>query len=132
MYTRSKNQRQYSIKLTNEALKILNKYGIVNKSNDDLVFPIGFNDTPMGRRTYKKKRQRINSRLKKLGEMVGVNEEITSYYAWHSWATIAKRKLIPISVIADGLGHSDLKTTQIYLDSFDDKTLDDANDFIVN
>lgn len=132
LYTRSKNQRQYSIKLTDESLKILNFYNVEQKSDGDLVFPIGFNDSPMGRRTYKKKRQRINGRLKTLGKMVGVDEEITSYYARHSWATIAKRKMIPVSVIAEGLGHSDLKTTQIYLDSFDDKTLDDANNSIVS
>jgi len=132
LYTRSKNQRQYSIKLTNESIDILNSYDFFKKKKDDLVFPIGYEDSAMGRRTYKKKRQRINGRLRTIGGMVGLEENITSYYARHTWATIAKRKMIPVSVIAEGLGHSDLKTTQIYLDSFDDKTLDDANDSIVS
>ena len=56
---------------------------------------------------------------------------ILTYYARHSWATIAKRKLVPVSVISEGLGHADLKTTQIYLDSFDDDVLDQANEDIV-
>ncbi|MBD3639184.1 MAG: phage integrase SAM-like domain-containing protein [Crocinitomicaceae bacterium] len=131
-YTRSKNGRQYSIKLTQESIDILNKYDIFSKENDDLIFPIGYANTEKGFKTYKKKRQRINGRIKKLGEMVGIKENLTSYYARHSWATIAKRKMIPISVIAEGLGHADLKTTQIYLDSFDDDVLDDANDEIVS
>ncbi|PHR47767.1 MAG: hypothetical protein COA32_07385 [Fluviicola sp.] len=132
VYTRSKNGRQYSIKLTEESLSILNFYDILNKENNDLVFPIGYEVSPSGFKRYKKKRQRINKRIREMGEMAGIKENITSYYARHSWATIAKRKMIPVSVIAEGLGHSDLKTTQIYLDSFDDDILDDANDNIVN
>lgn len=130
-YTRSKNGRQYSIKLTTESIAILNEYQIEEKKSNDLIFPIGYAKTEAGFNTYKKKRQRINGRIKELGVMVGLEENITSYYARHSWATIAKRKMIPISVIAEGLGHSDLKTTQIYLDTFDDDVMDDANDEIV-
>ncbi len=131
-YIRSKNNREYSIKLTNESIEILNAYSVGELSKDDLIFPVGFSDTPEGFRTYKKKRQRINKRIKALGNMIGIDDDITTYFARHTWATIAKRKMIPISVISEGLGHSDLKTTQIYLDSFDDDVLDDANDEIVS
>ena len=37
---------------------------------------------------------------------------------------------VPIAVISEGLGHEDIKTTQIYLDSFDDDVLDQANQLI--
>lgn len=131
VYTRSKNGRQYSIKLTEESLRILNYYNFAELKNDDFIFPIGYDNSPAGFKRYKKKRQRINKRIREVGQKAGVKEPITSYYARHSWATIAKRKMIPVSVIAEGLGHSDLKTTQIYLDSFDDDILDDANDNIV-
>lgn len=130
-YTRSKNGRNYSIKLTAESISILNGYDIKSKNPNDLLFPIGFAESESGFATYKKKRQRINGRIRKLGQMIGVNENITSYYARHSWATIAKRKMIPVTVIAEGLGHSDLRTTQIYLDAFDSDVLDDANEDIV-
>ena len=62
---------------------------------------------------------------------IGPLPELTTYFARHSWATIAKRKMIPVSLISEGLGHSNLKTTQIYLDSFDDDAMDDANASIV-
>ncbi len=130
-YVRSKNGRQYSIKLTDESVSILNNYNIFEKESKELIFPIGFSKGKEGFNTYKKKRQRINGRIRDLGQMVGLEENITSYYARHSWATIAKRKMVPISVISEGLGHSDLKTTQIYLDTFDDDVLDNANDAIV-
>ena len=132
IYTRSKNGRQYSIKLTSESIVILNAYNIAEKEESKLIFPIGYESSASGFKRYSKKRQRINKRIRQIGEKAGVKEPITSYYARHSWATIAKRKLIPVSVIAEGLGHSDLKTTQIYLDLFDDDILDDANDSIVS
>ena len=38
--------------------------------------------------------------------------------ARHSWASLAAREGIPVSVISVGLGHTSEKTTQIYLDEF--------------
>jgi integrase len=38
-----------------------------------------------------------------------------------------KRSGIPTAVISEGMGHSTEKMTQTYLDSFENKTLDDAN-----
>jgi len=132
IYIRSKNGREYSIKLTAESIEILNAYDFYNKDKTDKVFPIGFIDTPKGYRTYKQKRKRINDRIRQVALKAGITEDITTYYARHSWATIAKRKMLPISLIAEGLGHADVRTTEIYLDSFDDDVLDDANDSIVS
>jgi len=36
----------------------------------------------------------------------------------------------PMAVISEGLGHTDIRTTQIYLDRFDNEILDDANEMI--
>ncbi len=66
-----------------------------------------------------------------MAELAKIDKSITSYFARHSWATIAKRKNVPITLISEGLGHSEIKTTQIYLDSFDDDALDTANSNIV-
>jgi len=131
-YSRSKNGRQYSIKLTQESLDILNFYDLNEKSDSDFVFPIGYEESEKGVSRYNTNRKRINRRIRDLGNRIGIKENISSYYARHSWATIAKRKMIPVSVISEGLGHSDSRTTQIYLDSFDDDILDDANDQIVS
>jgi hypothetical protein len=37
---------------------------------------------------------------------------------------------IPIAMLSEGLGHNDIRTTQIYLDAFQDDAIDDANDLI--
>jgi integrase/recombinase XerD len=48
--------------------------------------------------------------------------KITTYWARHTFATIAKRKGASIEAIQEALGHSSSKTTQAYLDSFDLET----------
>ena len=48
--------------------------------------------------------------------------------ARHSWASLARREGIPVSVISTGLGHTSEKTTQIYLDELDNTTVDAANE----
>lgn len=49
------------------------------------------------------------------------------YIGRHSWATIARGKDIPLSVISEGLGHESETTTQIYLDSIKSYEVDEAN-----
>jgi len=52
--------------------------------------------------------------------------KLTTYVARHSFATILKREGVPTSVISETLGHSSEKITQIYLDSFENKQIDEA------
>ena len=49
----------------------------------------------------------------------------------HSWASIAKSKNIPISVISEGMGHDSEETTRIYLASLDGSVIDKANSLIL-
>ena len=51
--------------------------------------------------------------------MVGVTIPLTPYFVRHSWASAAKAKGIPLSVISEGLGHDSEAVTQIYLASLD-------------
>lgn len=54
------------------------------------------------------------------------------YIARHSWASAAKGKNIPISVISEGMGHDSEATTQIYLASLDNSVVDKANASILS
>lgn len=56
---------------------------------------------------------------------------LTMYVARHSWASIAKSKNIPVSVISEGMGHDSEKTTRIYLASLDSLAIDRANSKIL-
>ena len=53
------------------------------------------------------------------------------YVARHSWASIAKSRNIPVSIISDGMGHESEKTTRIYLASLDNFAVDKANNLII-
>lgn len=73
----------------------------------------------------------INTALKRLGKQLNLETNLTMYVARHSWATIARQKNIPLSVICDGMGHNSEKTTQIYLQSVDAETIDRCNDKLI-
>ena len=73
----------------------------------------------------------INTALKRLGKQLNLGTNLTMYVARHSWATIARQKNIPLSVICDGMGHNSEKTTQIYLQSVDAEAIDRCNDKLI-
>ena len=129
-YNRSKTGKPLSIKLSDSTREILSSY-IVDKSGNDFVFPILKRDTPeLQMMDLYNERRMFNKYLSRIGKTLEIEGKLTSYVARHSWATIAKDMNVPIAVISEGLGHEDIKTTQIYLDSFDDDVLDQANQLI--
>jgi integrase/recombinase XerD len=131
-YVRSKTDKDFSIKLTTDSIKILNLYDIYGKNSEDFVFPIGFEYSEKGWAEHCQKIKINNERFRKLAALVGEEElNLTTYVARHSWATIAKKSGISTAIIGEGLGHGDSKTTETYLDEFEEDILDDANDLIV-
>lgn len=73
----------------------------------------------------------VNRHLKQIGAMAGLHLPLTMYVARHSWATAARNKNIPISVISEGMGHDSEKTTSIYLASLESSVIDEANNVIL-
>jgi site-specific recombinase XerD len=55
--------------------------------------------------------------------MIGLDVNLTTYVARHSYATVLKKSGVNVALISETLGHTDLKTTQIYLDSFDNEQI---------
>ena len=74
---------------------------------------------------------KINRYLKVLGKMLGLQMPLTMYVARHSWATIARDKRIPISIISESMGHESEMTTRIYLSSISHHEIDRANHSIL-
>ncbi len=129
-YGRSKTGDPLSVKLTSELKEILIHY-LIDKSDDDFLFPANYDGSTAKYEKYKTIRRRVNERLKIIAFDAGIKEHFTTYAIRHSWATIAKFMGISTSIISEGLGHSSLKTTEIYLKRFDNTTLDEANERIV-
>lgn len=128
-YTRNKTNQKFSIKLTEPMLEIINQYnGLENP--ESYLFPIIKEEEEDNNRKYLNALRLTNKKLKEIGKRVNLPFPLTTYVARHSWATIAKRAGIPTAIISEGLGHETEKTTQIYLDSFENDVLDEANDLI--
>ncbi len=68
-----------------------------------------------------------NKRLRQLAKQCGIPRKFSTHAARHSWATIAKNAGLPLAVISEGLGHSNQKTTEIYLASLERSVLDQAS-----
>ena len=73
----------------------------------------------------------INRCFKKIGKQLSLSVPLTLYVARHAWASIAKSKNVPLSVISEGMGHDSENTTRIYLASLDTLAIDKANNMIL-
>jgi len=83
------------------------------------------------RRQYDNALHLVNYRLKELSTMLKLQRPLTMYVARHSWASAAKAKNVPLSVISEGIGHDSEATTQIYLASLETSVVDKANKMIL-
>lgn len=68
---------------------------------------------------YQSVLRRFNNQLKRLAKKLHIHSPVTSYTFRHSWATTAKYLGIPIEMISESLGHTSIRTTQIYLKGFE-------------
>lgn len=127
-YRRRKTGQQLTIEWTAEMQNILDKYP---ENTSDYLFPIIRNKEASERSVYRNVGYNINHSLKKVANMIGLNFNLTMYAARHSWASAAKAKGIPISVISEGMGHDSEQTTLIYLASLDTSVVDKANSIIM-
>lgn len=58
--------------------------------------------------------QRMNSYLKEIGDLCGIEKNLTFHLARHTFATLALSKGVPVESVSKMLGHTNIKTTQIY------------------
>lgn len=131
MYRRSKTSKLYDIKLT-PALKEILDYYISLDLEKGFVFPIIKRDNAENQnKDISWARKRYNAKLKKLAKMCEIEKNLTSYVSRHSFATQAMLQDVPINAISAMLGHSSLKTTQIYLKSLPNNILDSYNEKIL-
>ena len=61
----------------------------------------------------------FNENLKTTSKKLGIKENVTSYVARHTFASVLAKGGENVLTISEMLGHSDLKTTQIYLKELD-------------
>lgn len=113
---RSKTNNRCRIPILPKAREILKRYEDYPKiSNKDILLPVLTN-------------QKMNSYLKELGDICDINKNITMHIARHTFATsVTLSNGVPIETVSKILGHTSLKTTQIYAKVLDKKISDDMD-----
>ena len=83
--------------------------------NSDVLFPILSN-------------QKMNSYLKEIASICGINKELTFHIARHTFATtVTLSNGVPIESVSKMLGHTNIKTTQHYAKILDKKVSEDMS-----
>jgi integrase len=138
-YRRAKTGRLYSILLEPEAESIIKKYHGANH----LLFVMD------EYKEYKDFLHRMNDNLRKIGPIEytlskvkgksrqlityhGLFPDLTTYWARHTWATVAHKIGVPKDVISMALGHSfGNRVTDTYID-YDSEKVDEANRKVID
>lgn len=135
-YYRNKTNKLISIEIPVEAKEIIDKY----KGKEYLL------DVMDVYSDYRYFVKRMNTALKQIGETTrsglgGKKDrkplfpELSSYWARHTWATLAAELDIPKETISAALSHSTDDTTSIYI-RFNRRKIDEANrkviDYVLN
>lgn len=128
VYRRRKTGQQLTVKWTSQMQAIIDKY---TPAPSPYLIPILGVSNLDERTAYRKAACKVNYSLKKVAARAGLDQRLTMYVARHSWATAAKARDIPISVISKGMGHDSEKTTLIYLASLDSTAVDRANTMLI-
>ena len=127
VFNRHKTARLYSMNVEPEAMALIEKYA----GKDHLLSIMD------SRKDYLQYVRQTNNALRKIGDCErsglggkkthhAICPELSTYWARHTWATIAASLDIPKETIAAALGHGGNTVTDIYID-FDRRKVDEAN-----
>ena len=130
-YIRRKTGRPIDVRITQEMDRII-KYFAPEVEKSNFLFPIIKEANRGIGISYESALCRQNRLIKEIAELAGIDKPISTHWARHSWATIAKHENISVRTISECLGHRSEKTTQIYMDSLENSLLDAANDVVLS
>jgi len=128
-YRRRKTGQELSIRWERCMQQIVEKYS--TDCMGDYLLPI-IRRAGDERRQYTNALHVVNQRLKRLSELLHLPRPLSMYVARHSWASAARQRHVPLSVISEGMGHDSEATTQIYLASLETTAVDDANRMLLS
>jgi len=101
MTQRKKTKVESNILLLDIPKAIIEKYSPSTTSKDGKLFPILSN-------------QKMNAYLKEIADVCGLQKRLTFHLARHTFATMSLSKGVPMESVSKMLGHTNIKTTQIY------------------
>jgi len=137
-YKRAKTKRSQresktiSVALKPESKEIIKKWGQPSLNKDAYIFP-HLNkkmNAEQEKAVYYSITKIINRYVRQIAEEVGINKNVTTYFARHSFATVLKRSGAKIEMISELLGHSNVGVTESYLDSFEKEQIQKETDVL--
>lgn len=114
MGKREKTGVNYNVPLLDVPKQIIEKYS--GTLPDNKVLPVMSN-------------QKMNEYLKEIGSLCGIEKDLTYHLARHTFATLTLTKGVSIESVSKMLGHTNIKTTQIYARITDVKVSTDMASF---
>lgn len=112
-YRRQKTDQFIQIKIEPCMQEIIDRY---ISSDREYVFPfLTSTDKVTAHKQYRSKFSYYNRVLKDIGKLAGLSVRLSSYVARHTWATMAYHTSADMPAISQALGHTNIKTTQIYV-----------------
>ena len=128
-YKRHKTGQMLSISWEACMREIASRY---SRKDSPYLLPSILKENGKERNQYRHVQWKVNKALKVIACRARVDRQLTMYCARHSWATIARQLNVPIEVISKGMGHTNERTTEVYLKSIDIQTVDRVNRLIIN
>jgi site-specific recombinase XerD len=114
-YQRGKNGKLCRVKLLPEAIALIEKYR--NKSRETLFPPMGY--------------AALKANLHSIRMIVGMPGPLTYHMGRHSFSSLITLEAgVPIETVSKMLGHSDIRTTQIYARVTPKKLFEDMDKYI--
>lgn len=123
----AKEMKPLVIKITEPIKELLDWFKLNTPLTGNYLLPLITKDYDEEELWYEHRRtryKRINNNMKKLGEKLQIGIKLTTYVARHTMAMSLQGKEVSREVISQVMGHTNLDTTNTYLDSFDTIVLD--------
>lgn len=119
--TSRSNPKTISVYINKDLKRIIAERGNSDKSPGNFIFPIlhhGIN--PL--RQYELIElfiRSINEWMEKIRMKLNIERKVTTYVARHTFSTVMKRSGVSTEFIQEALAHTNIRTTENYLDSFE-------------
>jgi len=112
------------IPITKRMQSIIDTHGVRAVGHDAFIFPILRPEWDEERKFAEVRQltKMVNQHLKRIAKAVKIKENVSSYVARHSWATISKNTGASTEYISEQLGHSSVSVTKLYLKGFEKAT----------
>ncbi len=129
-YSRRKTKQVITVKLEKFMSDVIERYADSDPRSPylfPLLSPVANASESDKLRHYHDTLARHNRNLRTISALLGCNVHLTSYVARHTWATLARDSGMNIYTLSACMGHTSVRTTEIYLATLSNSVIDEAN-----